>query len=220
VRRIEVEAGRLVGVQTDSDTISTTIVVVAAGAWTPALLRDAGLVLPVTPMRTQVAIFTWPQAATPIRFMSINDYINGCYFAYDGPDARHVIVGLGERGRAPLDDLRGCDEVGDVEYAQRARECLVTRVPLATYIDNRGGWAGPITVTDDGLPVIDRHPEVAGLFFATGCNGGGFKSSPAVGRALAEWATTGAPEVVELTPFHADRFTRPHGAQATASLIR
>jgi glycine/D-amino acid oxidase-like deaminating enzyme len=36
-------------------------------------------------------------------------------------------------------------------------------------------------------------PQLPGLWVASGCNGSGFSSSPALGEALATWITTGAP---------------------------
>jgi glycine/D-amino acid oxidase-like deaminating enzyme len=183
-------------------------VIIAAGAWTVGFMRTLGIHLPAIPTRTQVTVFTWPEAATPLRLMSVNDYINGCYFAHEGADARHIVVGLGGSLRTPIEDLEQYGEDGDIGYAQRARECLVARVPLATYIGRGWGWAGPVTITPDDAPIIDAHPHIEGVFFATGCNGRGFKNSPAVGCALAEWALSGAPHVADLTPFRAARFAQ------------
>ena len=204
VREIEVSGSRVVGVRTSAGSIATPIVVIAAGAWTAALVGRLGLELPVTLVRTQVAVFSWPASATPIRFMSVNNAVGTYfYFSHEGPDARHIVVGP---LRGPLPDLDGYSEEGAPDFAATARALLVGRVPGAAYLRPGGGWAGPITTTADGAPIIDAHPGVAGVFFATGCNGGGFKGSPAVGRALAEWATSGAPRVVDLRPFRADRF--------------
>lgn len=204
---IETDAGRVVGVRTSAGAISTPRVIIAAGAWTPALVRALGLALPATPMRTQVALFTWSQAATPIRMASVNDDLQGCYFSHEGEGARHIVVGLGAPRRTPIADLERYGADGDADYAARARECLVARVPEATYIRPGGGWGGPVTITPDGAPIVDAVPGAAGAVFATGCNGGGLKGSPALGKALAEWAVSGAPRVVDLSPFAASRFT-------------
>src|ERR1043165_5013567 len=44
------------------------------------------------------------------------------------------------------------------------------------------------TVTPDFGFVIDRHPESERILIASPCSGHGFKHSPAIGEALAEWA--------------------------------
>jgi 4-methylaminobutanoate oxidase (formaldehyde-forming) len=46
---------------------------------------------------------------------------------------------------------------------------------------------------------------VAGLWVASGCNGSGFSSSPAIGEALAAWITGGHP-AVDLSSLSPARF--------------
>ena len=70
----------------------------------------------------------------------------------------------------------------------------------------RGGWAGMIMMSDDGRPIIDQFPSVPGLYGMLGDSGTSFKTSPAIGRCLAEWIAYGAPKLVELTPFRSTRF--------------
>jgi sarcosine oxidase subunit beta len=40
----------------------------------------------------------------------------------------------------------------------------------------------------------------------TGDSGTSFKTSPAIGKCLAEWITEGRPKTVDLTPFRSTRF--------------
>jgi sarcosine oxidase subunit beta len=62
-----------------------------------------------------------------------------------------------------------------------------------------------IMMSPDGRPIIDRlGPD--GLWGMLGDSGTSFKTSPAIGRCLAEWIVTGAPSTVDLTPFRASRF--------------
>ena len=44
----------------------------------------------------------------------------------------------------------------------------------------------------DGRFVVGPVPDLPGLWVASGCNGSGFSSSPAIGEALAGWITSGA----------------------------
>src|SRR5262252_4962814 len=69
-------------------------------------------------------------------------------------------------------------------------------VPVA---EHRGGL---FTMSPDGRFVAGPVPEVPGLWVASGCNGSGFSSSPALGEALAAWITTGAapPGMTALAP--------------------
>jgi sarcosine oxidase subunit beta len=70
----------------------------------------------------------------------------------------------------------------------------------------RGGWAGAITLTDDGKPILDRHPEVDGVYIFTGDNGTSFKTAPAIGAVLADWITEGKPRLLDARPFRMRRF--------------
>ena len=50
-------------------------------------------------------------------------------------------------------------------------------------------------MSPDGRFLAGPVPEVPGLWVASGCNGSGFSSSPAIGEALAQWITGGRPPV-------------------------
>jgi 4-methylaminobutanoate oxidase (formaldehyde-forming) len=54
--------------------------------------------------------------------------------------------------------------------------------------EHRGGL---FTMSPDGRFVAGPVPDVPGLWVASGCNGSGFSSSPAIGEALAGWITAG-----------------------------
>ena len=47
---------------------------------------------------------------------------------------------------------------------------------------------------------------MGGLFYFAGDCGSSFKTAPAIGRALAEWATAGQSQIVDIAPFGLGRF--------------
>ena len=62
---------------------------------------------------------------------------------------------------------------------------VAAEVPLAgtgQIAEHRGGM---FTMSPDGRFVIGPVPDAPGLWVASGCNGSGFSSSPAIGEALA-----------------------------------
>ena len=75
-------------------------------------------------------------------------------------------------------------------------EVPASALPVA---EHRGGM---FTMSPDGRFVLGPVPGVPGLWVASGCNGSGFSSSPALGEALAAWITTGAapPGMTALAP--------------------
>jgi len=86
------------------------------------------------------------------------------------------------------------------------RKALTARLPAFGEATMRGGWAGMIMMSADGRPIIDQIPSVAGLYCMLGDSGTSFKTSPAIGRCLAEWIVDGKSRTVDLTPFRSTRF--------------
>jgi sarcosine oxidase len=64
------------------------------------------------------------------------------------------------------------------------------------------------TVTPDSGFVIDTHPDSDRVIIASPCSGHGFKHSPAIGEALADLATGQAPRF-DLSPYRFARFNAP-----------
>src|SRR2546428_260615 len=94
----------------------------------------------------------------------------------------------------------------DPEYVALCRAKLSARFPAFARATMRGGWAGMIMMSPDGRPIIDRIPSIDGLYVMLGDSGTSFKTSPVIGRCLAEWIVEGQPRTVDLTPFRSTRF--------------
>jgi glycine/D-amino acid oxidase-like deaminating enzyme len=56
-------------------------------------------------------------------------------------------------------------------------------------------------VTQDGLPLIGRVPQIEGVYVATGHNVWGILNAPATGEALADLIADGVARSIDLTPF-------------------
>ena len=74
-------------------------------------------------------------------------------------------------------------------------------------------WGGLIDLTPDGLPVIERAPEVEGLVIAAGFSGHGFCLGPITGQLVREVITTGKPSL-PIEAFRRARFAAPGPAVA------
>lgn len=206
VMGIDLDGRRVTGVTTLSGSIASPLVIVAAGIWSASLLREAGLELPLQAARTQVGVFEWPPARDGQQLTTVNDPINRLYFRPDGVEGDRIIGGLGSGSRRDLPDPDHINEDVDPDYLLETRTRLRLRVPWAEYARALGGWAGPITLTPDGMPIIDRHPTLDGCFYFTGDCGSSFKTAPAIGRGLADWAILGSPLKDDFHPFRSDRF--------------
>ena len=72
-------------------------------------------------------------------------------------------------------------------------------------------WGGLLDMTPDGLPVIERSPEVEGLVIAAGFSGHGFCLGPVTGRLVSELLTAGYASL-PIEPFRRARLDGRRGA--------
>ncbi len=204
VTALRAHGGAIVGVETSAGPIDAPIVIVAAGVGTAALLAGTGVALPTRPTLTQWLGFTLPDDVTAPT-MTIGDGLAQCYFRPVRPGSREILIGLGSAAHRPWPPVPGADTLTPEEVT-RAATRLALRLRGGERARPNGGRNGPITLTPDDLPIIDRHPELAGLYLFAGDGGACFKTAPAIGRVLAEWATIGAPQLVDVQALGLARF--------------
>jgi sarcosine oxidase subunit beta len=201
VRRILTAGQRVTGVETVAGSVAAPVVVIAPGAWAAPLLAPLGLDLPLTPFRIQVSVFRWPPGFTH-RHPAVIDATHRAWFRPEGHAGTLIGVELGVAHADP----DGYDEGVDEGYVDRCRQALAARLPVFTEATMRGGWAGMIMMSADGRPIIDRLAPFEGLYGMLGDSGTSFKTSPAIGRCLAEWIIHGQPRTADLSRFTARRF--------------
>lgn len=203
VTAIRVASGRVVGVDTAYGPTDAPVVVCAANTWSPGLLRTAGVELPVTPRRAQVAYFRRP-AALAGRHHVVLDTTSAMYTRPNGPD--EVLGGAAEvTGETPTDP-DALAETLDGEFPAAVRERLGRRIPALARAPFVWGHAGMYDMSPDTRAILDRAPGVDGLYLAAGFSGTGFKKAPAVGLGLSELILTGRSTSVDLAPFRFGRF--------------
>ena len=201
---ISLTDGRVAGVETAGRSIAARAVVDAAGGWVRQVAELAGARVPVAPVRHQLLI------TAPVPEVDPADPIARVVDAavYLRPARGGLMLGGFEAGPLPLDprqqpDSFSTDDVPlDLGVLREMAGQVGAEVPVAggaPVAEHRGGL---FTMSPDGRFVAGPVPEVPGLWVASGCNGSGFSSSPALGEALAAWITTGAapPGMTALAP--------------------
>ncbi len=197
VTGIGLSNGRVSAVETSRRTIMTRNAVDAAGAWTRQIARMAGGDISVVPVRHQLLI-TEPDvsidAAGPIcRVVDAAVYLR--------PARGGLMVGGFEADPLPVDprDRPASFSTDDLELDLAVLRSfgrqVETEVPVAAagrVADHRGGL---FTMSPDGRFVVGKVPDVPGLWVASGCNGSGFSSSPAIGEALAACISRGSSRI-------------------------
>src|SRR6266545_4656234 len=200
-RDFAAEVGGDSGVETSRGRVAAPVVVAVPGAWAGRLLDPLDLDFGLTPYRIQVSIFRWPDGFTR-RHPAVIDSTRSAWIRPEGNGCTLIGVELGA-GHADPDKY---DEGVDEAYVALCREALATRFPAFERSTMRGGWAGMIMMSPDGRPIIDQIPSVPGLFVMLGDSGTSFKTSPAIGRCVAEWIVKGKPETADLSRFRSTRF--------------
>ncbi len=101
------------------------------------------------------------------------------------------------------------DETTTPDGRQHPATASEVRAMYTDYIAPRLPWLGaePLrtksclyTNTHGNRFLIDRHPEHEAVIAVSPCSGHGFKHSPAIGEAVAQWIIDGTTEL-DLTPF-------------------
>jgi glycine/D-amino acid oxidase-like deaminating enzyme len=192
VLSLPVSGGRVTGVQTAARSIEASVAVVdAAGAWVRQVAALAGIAdrIAIAPVRHQL-IITEPSAdldpTEPItRVVDAAVYLRpargGLMFGGFEPDP----LPFDPRDQPP--SFRTGDLPLDLEVLRGMAAQVAHEAPLATeapVAEHRGGL---FTMSPDGRFVVGPVPDAPGLWVASGCNGSGFSSSPAIGEALARW---------------------------------
>ena len=193
--RLIVENGRVAGVAAGADVHRAGSVIIAGGAWTPALAGPLGVAIAVAPQRGQIIHLQVAERATgdwPVVHAFHDHYI----VSWAG--GRVVAGATRETGSGfdPRITAAGVHEV--LGEALRVAPGLAGAGMLETRVGLR-----PLSA--DGLPILGPIPGVAGAYVATGHGPSGLTLGPYSAALISELVLGRAP-ALDLTPFRADRF--------------
>lgn len=192
--------GAIEGVATDRGHIATEVVVNATGPSAPILAKMVGVALPIVPRKGEIVVTeaTRPllrgelfsagyltSKATPPA--SLADWMAG-----DIQDTTlQVGVALNQTRRGNL--LMGSTRefAGyDTRSTYRGMRALIqqtsTVLPIIRDLHVIRAYAGLRPSTPDGLPIVERTPDVPGFIVAAGHEGDGIALSPITGKLVAE----------------------------------
>jgi glycine/D-amino acid oxidase-like deaminating enzyme len=199
VTTIERAGDRVTGVGTTDGTVSTPLVINAAGPVAATVARLAGVEVPVQPRRRHI-FYTEPFPEIPGPIPLTTDRASGFYFR---KELEQILFSPGD-----VEDIGTDFEVPmDWSRLDEAVDKAVHRVPVLETAKIAGGWAGLRPLTPDDHAIIGWAPGVAGFFLAVGFGGHGFQHSPATGRHVADWIVDGKPSM-DLSLFDPGRFAR------------
>jgi sarcosine oxidase subunit beta len=202
VTRIDVEGGRVRAVGTPRGEIATGHVVIAAGPWARPVGRLAGLDLPVTPSRESIVTlrpaFDW----SPVHPVT-GDLVNEVYLR---PETGGLILVGNTRDTIVPGDPDAYEDRPSAEHTTEVLTRLARLMPETATAAITGGWSGMYEVSPDWNPIMGTAAAVAGLHYAVGFSGHGFKLSPMVGVLMAEQVLDGRARTIDITPYRVERF--------------
>lgn len=177
-------------VTTDQDRHTAPKLILTLGPWACELLVDLGL--PLTGRRIPIIHFE-PKERSRYDAEKMSVYFwatpEGIYAGFPYFDGEGVKIVRHDRSETCTPStVRRDTDTSDVEEVARFADKYM---PFANG-GVRRSLVGLYTMTPDSHFVIDRHPELPGLVYATGCSGHGFKFAPVIGEVLADLVLDGA----------------------------
>jgi len=154
VKQLNIQQGRVVGVETQQGLITTNKVLVATGAWSGELLQRNDFELPVKPVKGQMLLFK-PRTAL-LKHMLLWE---GRYLI-PRADGR-ILMG------STVEDV-GFSHAVTEQAARELREKAITMVPALESVEIEKHWAGLRPGSPAGIPYIGPVQGTEGLFLNTG----------------------------------------------------
>jgi sarcosine oxidase subunit beta len=189
------------GVVTAQARFEAPVVVIATGAWTGAVGRLAGLVIPVAPRRRHKFMTApFPADRIPAATPFIIDRHAGISMRREGPG---LLLGIGHAEEPPAFDTSV-----DWGLAPRLVDLAVHRVPALADASLRRAWAGLYEMTPDQQGIISAVPASDGLYVIAGFSGHGFMHGPIAGQLMAELIVLGRAVTVDVSSMDLGRFAR------------
>jgi sarcosine oxidase, subunit beta len=211
VTGLTLDAKGVASVETTQGSIATRIVVNAAGAWSAAIAKMAGVDLPVEPLR-RMLVPTEPFDKVAHSVPMVVDMSSGFHFR---PEGLGLLLAWNDPEEKP-----GFKTNFDRGFIEKILSRAVDRVPVfeELEVNPSRAWAGLYEMTPDHHPVLGAAPGVGGLFFANGFSGHGVMHSPATGKILADLILKGSTDLIDARLLDFARFAEGRLIEETAVL--
>ncbi|MEX0285281.1 MAG: sarcosine oxidase subunit beta family protein [Paracoccaceae bacterium] len=198
VTGIDVEGGRVTGVQTTRGAIRVKKVGIVVAGRSSQVAAMAGLRLPVESHILQAFV---TEGVKPC-IDHVISYGMG-HFYISQSDKGGLVFG------GDLDMYASYAQRGNLPMVEHVMEAGMTLMPMIGKAKVLRSWGGIMDMTPDGSPIIDRT-GIDGLYLDCGWCYGGFKAVPASGFAFAHLMATDRP-FEAATGFRLDRFRDGYG---------
>jgi sarcosine oxidase subunit beta len=193
---LKVEGWKVKGLETSRGSVTSPIVVNAAGPWAGLIGKMAGINIPITPLRRQM-LTTTPLPELPADFPFVIDFAQSLYFHREGEG---LLTGMSN----PNETASFSQNV-DEAFELVNLEAAVARMPLLEKAGLVSHWAGLYEVTPDAHPIYGKTP-LEGFYVVGGFSGHGFMHGPISGKLMAEIILDGKFQSIDVSMLDLARF--------------
>jgi sarcosine oxidase subunit beta len=197
VTGIDIEGGRVTGVQTTRGAIRAKKVGIVVAGRSSQVAAMAGMRLPIESHVLQAFV---TEGLKPVIHHVVSFGMGHFYISQS--DKGGLVFG------GDLDFYASYAARGNLPMVEHVMEAGMTLMPMIGKAKVLRSWGGIMDMSPDGSPIIDRT-HIDGLFIDCGWNYGGFKAVPASGWCMAHLMATGEPHAVARR-FRLDRFRTGH----------
>ncbi|WP_457648235.1 sarcosine oxidase subunit beta family protein [Profundibacter sp.] len=181
VTGIDVENGRVRGVQTTRGAIRAKKVGIVVAGHSSRVAAMAGMRLPIESHLLQAFV---TEGLKPV-IDSVISFGMG-HFYISQSDKGGLVFG------GDLDFYASYAQRGNLPRAEQVTQAAMTLMPMIGKARTLRSWGGIMDMSADGSPIIDKT-HIDGLFLNAGWCYGGFKAVPGSGWAFAHLIATGSP---------------------------
>lgn len=205
------ENNRVIGVDVSGENLYADAVVVAMGVWTPKLLKEIGLDIPIVPRRGQILVTERLDPFVRHGFLSAS-YIANKLKGNQEDDPYGIGLALGQTGSGTLliggsRQFAGYNTDTLPEITRKIGEAAVRAFPELANVRIIRAFAGLRPYTPDNMPILGPVDGLDGLFIAAGHEGDGIALAPISGKIVAQ-AVCGAHSNRDISPFLLSRFNK------------
>ena len=203
------EVNKVIGVATSEGVIKCDAVVDAAGIWAPILAKEAGLNLPMAPVRSQY----WITERSDLFPVNSPMVLLPDAQAYARPEGGSLLFGIREQNSMVSSPKKVPSDISDVVFSvdQGIDDLAENGDRLAAFFPDfydtgiKHYVAGFSGYTPDSQLILGAVPEVSGFFVASGCCGAGISVAGGVGKGISA-RITGEENPFDFSEFAIARF--------------
>jgi sarcosine oxidase subunit beta len=190
---IDVQGGKVKGVQTSRGYIATNKVLCAVAGSTPRILKMVDVKTPIYihPLQAMVS--------EPVKPWLDPILVSGSLHVYISQSARGELV-MG----ASLDPYELHGTRSTLDFVEGLSTHMLEMFPFLSKVKVMRQWAGMADMTPDFAPIMGMTP-VEGFYLDSGWGTWGFKATPVCGKTMSHTVVNDAPHPL-ITGFSLDRF--------------